>query len=320
MHAPTVLEICAGAGGQALGLEQAGFEHSAAVEVDPNACETLRSNRPDWQVLEGDVRDSAVFRAEDHTGVDLLAGGVPCPPFSIAGKGLGALDERDLYNYAVNLVPVIQPKGLLLENVKGLSSKRFDGYRDHVRKLLEGWGYRTSWRLLNAEGFGVPQRRPRYILVALQDEYFEYFHWPEPNDEPPSTVGETLLDEMASEGWPFAKDWASRAQDVAPTVVGGSHKHGGADLGPTGAKRAWALLGVDGHGIADTPPSRSHLADHVPRLTNEMVYQLQGWRKQDKWVISGKKTAKYRQIGNAFPPPVAKEIGQSIRLAVQKQG
>src|SRR6476620_8853654 len=88
-----VVEICAGAGGQALGLEKAGFAHKLAVELDTNACNTLKLNRPDWEVEEGDVADSAKWKPSDHVGVDLLAGGVPCPPFSIAGKQLGASDE-----------------------------------------------------------------------------------------------------------------------------------------------------------------------------------------------------------------------------------
>jgi DNA (cytosine-5)-methyltransferase 1 len=110
----TCLEICAGAGGQSLGLEQAGFSHVAAVEIDPDACETLRLNRPAWKVDQGDVHhfDGAPFR-----GVDLLAGGVPCPPFSIAGKQLGADDERDLFPQALRLVQECEPAAVMLENV-----------------------------------------------------------------------------------------------------------------------------------------------------------------------------------------------------------
>ncbi|HET9118713.1 MAG TPA: DNA cytosine methyltransferase, partial [Pseudonocardiaceae bacterium] len=103
----TCLEICAGAGGQSLGLEEAGFQHLAAVEIDPDACETLRLNRPDWNVLEKDVRhfDARAYRS----WVDLVAGGVPCPPFSIAGKQLGADDDRDLFPQALRLVEECDP-------------------------------------------------------------------------------------------------------------------------------------------------------------------------------------------------------------------
>ena len=91
------LEICAGAGGQSLGLEQAGFAHDLAVEIEPEACQTLRTNRPSWNVYEGDVRE---IDGTQYRGIDLLAGGVPCPPFSIAGKQLGKDDERDLFPFA----------------------------------------------------------------------------------------------------------------------------------------------------------------------------------------------------------------------------
>lgn len=94
------IELCAGAGGQALGLERAGFEHQVLVEIDPHACATLRHNRPHWQVHEGDL---TVFAARAYQGVDLVAGGVPCPPFSKAGKQLGADDERDLFPQAMRV-------------------------------------------------------------------------------------------------------------------------------------------------------------------------------------------------------------------------
>ena len=116
----TSVEICAGAGGQALGLEQAGFDHSALIEIDRNACNTLRYNRPNWNVVELDVKE---FSAVDYRGVDLFAGGVPCPPFSIAGKQLGQNDERDLFPEALRLIEECEPKAILLENVKGLLSK-----------------------------------------------------------------------------------------------------------------------------------------------------------------------------------------------------
>lgn len=111
----TCREICAGAGGQSYGLEQAGFEHLAAVEIDPDACETLRLNRPNWTVVQSDAR---AIDGTDYEGVTLLAGGVPCPPFSIAGKQLGADDERDLFPEALRLVEEARPEAVLLENVK----------------------------------------------------------------------------------------------------------------------------------------------------------------------------------------------------------
>ena len=315
-----VVEICAGAGGQALGLERAGFEHALAVELDPAACATLRANRPAWKVAEGDVADAALWRPQDYRGVALLAGGVPCPPFTVAGRQLGATDERDLYAWAVELCGIIRPRALLLENVRGLSTNRFSAYRQHVLDRLRDLGYVPGWRLLQASDFGVPQLRPRTVLVALQQADAPWFRWPSPSARPPATVGETLGDLMAARGWPGAAAWARRADRIAPTIVGGSKKHGGADLGPTRAKRAWAELGVDGIGVADLAPDADADPLLTPRLTCEMVARLQGWQDDWGWQFSGRKTARYRQIGNAFPPPVAAAVGTAIRRALEHAG
>ena len=312
-----VVEICAGAGGQALGVERAGFEHALAVELDAAACATLRANRPAWKIAEGDVADPALWRPSDYRGVALLAGGVPCPPFTVAGRQLGATDERDLFAWAVELCGIIQPRALLLENVRGLSTSRFSAYRQHVMDRLTELGYVPGWRLLYASDFGVPQLRPRTVLVALRREDAAWFRWPSPSPYPPATVGQTLGDLMAARGWRGAAAWARRADRIAPTIVGGSKKHGGADLGPTRAKRAWADLGVDGIGIADHAPAASADLALRPRLTCEMVTRLQGWQDEWGWRFCGLKTARYRQIGNAFPPPVAEAVARAIRRALE---
>ena len=312
-----VVEICAGAGGQALGLEQAGFEHALAVELDAAACATLRANRPGWKVAEGDVADPALWRPSDYRGVALLAGGVPCPPFTVAGRQLGATDERDLFAWAVELCGIVRPRALLLENVRGLSTRRFGAYRQHVLDRLADLGYVPAWRLLHAADYGVPQLRPRSVLVALRPQDAPWFRWPSPSPRPPATVGQTVGDLMAARGWPGAAAWARRADRIAPTIVGGSKKHGGADLGPTRAKQAWADLGVDGLGLADQAPAASADPALRPRLTCEMVTRLQGWRDEWGWRFSGLKTARYRQIGNAFPPPVAEAVGRAIRRALE---
>jgi len=314
-----VVEICAGAGGQALGLEKAGFDHALAIELDDNACNTLIENRPSWKVARGDVANTDTWNPADYKGISLLAGGVPCPPFTIAGKQLGATDERDLFAWAVELVETVQPRALLLENVRGLSMPRFAGYRQHVLDRLTSLGYLAEWKLLQASNFGVPQLRPRFVLVALREEEAQYFSWPEPNDTQ-VTVGETLKTLMAAGGWGGAKKWASNADKIAPTIVGGSKKHGGADLGPTRAKRAWAEIGVDALGVADLPPARGARFDVGPKLTCDMVARIQGWSEDYPWKFTGRKTTKYRQIGNAFPPPVAAAIGSSIMRALKHEG
>ncbi|MBV9793521.1 MAG: DNA (cytosine-5-)-methyltransferase [Actinobacteria bacterium] len=315
-----VVEICAGAGGQALGLERAGFEHALAVELDGFACATLRANRPGWKVAQGDVADRAVWEPEAYGGVALLAGGVPCPPFTVAGRQLGATDERDLFAWAVELCGRIRPRALLLENVRGLSLNRFAAYRQHVLDRLRELGYVPGWQLLQASDFGVPQLRPRSVLVAVRAEDAPWFRWPAPLGTPPLTVGETLRDLMGARGWPGADQWAWRASGIAPTIVGGSKKHGGADLGPTRAKRAWAELGVDGLGVADEAPGPDADPALRPKLTCAMVARLQGWQDDWGWEFSGRKTARYRQVGNAFPPPVAEAVGRAIARALAHEG
>jgi len=307
----TCLEICAGAGGQSLGLEQAGFGHVAAVEIDPDACATLRLNWPASDVQQLDVHH---FKGIDYRGVDLLAGGVPCPPFSIAGKQLGADDERDLFPQALRLAEECEPDAIMLENVRGLATARFAGYREQVLARLHELGYRTDWQVLNASEFGVPQLRPRFILVAMRPDIAGHFEWPRPVRTPP-TVGETLRDLMAAGGWSGAEAWARRANGIGPTLVGGSRKHGGPDLGPTRAREAWLRLGVDGKGLADAPPGPGAPAFHLPRLTLQMAAALQGFPPD--WRFAGRKTAGYRQIGNAFPPPVARAVGVSLRSAIE---
>jgi DNA (cytosine-5)-methyltransferase 1 len=309
----TSLELCAGAGGQALGLEQAGFEHEGLVEIDRHCCETLRHNRPHWNVMEGDLRDFC-NKAQEFRGVDLVAGGLPCPPFSVAGKQLGRRDERNLFPDAINVIDEVRPRAVMIENVRGFLDAVFEDYRDELKTQLKRLGYKADWRLLNASSFGVSQLRPRVVIVALQDSIADKFSWPQELPHNPPTVGEVLHDLMAEDGWIGADAWRDVASEIAPTIVGGSKKHGGPDLGPTRAKRAWQTLGVNGHTIANAPPEREFVG--MPRLTIRMVARLQGF--PDDWEIIGKKTAAYRQVGNAFPPPVAKSVAASIVSAMEQ--
>ncbi len=175
--APSALELCAGAGGQAIGLEQAGFDHAALIENDAFACQTLRANRKQWRVVEHDLftpLDLSPFR-----GVDLVAGGLPCPPFSVAGKQLGQQDERNLFDVGVNFVDELRPKAVLFENVKGMLEPRFQDYRTWIDARLKKLGYEPGWRLLHASSFGVPQLRPRVVLVAIKKNFSAGFSWPE---------------------------------------------------------------------------------------------------------------------------------------------
>jgi len=302
------LELCAGGGGQALGLEHAGFGHDALVEIDSHCCATLRLNRPQWTVFEKDLHQFVERDAKAYKGVELLAGGLPCPPFSIAGKQLGDRDERNLFPVALDLVDIIRPRAVMIENVRGILGAVFEDYRKQLRRRFEKMGYWADWHLLNASDFGVPQLRPRVVIVALRKDIADLFTWPTGTGRNPLTVGETLFDLMGARGWKGARAWKNRADEIAPTIVGGSLKHGGPDLGPTRAKRAWATLGVDGMGIADEPPARDFVG--MPRLTVQMVARLQGF--PDNRHFSGRKTASYRQVGNAFPPPVAQAVAEKV--------
>jgi DNA (cytosine-5)-methyltransferase 1 len=290
-------------------LEMAGFDHVALLELDSWSVQTLRANRPRWNVILGDLRD---FDGRPYAGVDLLAGGVPCPPFSVAGKRLGADDERDLFPEALRLVAEIQPRAVMLENVKGLLEPVFDEYRRDVDNRLRLMGYRAQWTLLHASDFGVPQLRPRAVMVALRDDSAPSFTWPAPTSERPSLVGPALVELMRSRGWKGASAWAERAMAIGPTLVGGSHKHGGPDLGPTRAREAWRRLGVDGSGLADAPPDEDF--EGLPKLTVEMAATIQGFPTD--WAFAGRKTAAYRQVGNAFPPPVAAAVARQIAAAL----
>ena len=204
------------------------------------------------------------------------------------------------------------PEAVMLENVRGLLDAVFDDYRENIVKSLQKLGYTAEWRLLHASDFGVPQLRPRVVFVALKKDAAAYFNWPEAHAQRPPTVGDALVDLMQADGWRGAEQWQKQACEIAPTLVGGSKKHGGPDLGPTRAKKAWAALGVDGMGIANAAPDPDFIG--MPRLTVRMAARIQGF--PDHWQFSGKKTAAYRQIGNAFPPPVAFAVGEKIRSAL----
>jgi DNA (cytosine-5)-methyltransferase 1 len=344
----TSVEICAGAGGQAVGLHKAGFKHRALIEIDASACATLRRNvegNEEWdgcEVIEADLTefDPAALALEPGE-LDLLAGGVPCPPFSVAGKQLGQDDDRDLFPTMLDLVDELRPKAVMIENVRGLLDQKFQEYRENdIQKRLEEAGYTICyWKVLEACDYGVPQLRPRAILVAMRSDYAQHFVWTEPEKSELVTVAEALASSMRqrfrqsgsdpqwkgayAERWESAyKKWRKDAErgTIAPTLVGGSKKHGGADLGPTRAKEAWAKLGVCGLGVANEPaelkdPDRDLYGERGPKLTVRQAAIIQGF--PEEWKFAGRKTATYRQVGNAFPPPVAKAVGEQIIAALR---
>ena len=146
------------------------------------------------------------------------------------------------------------------------------------------------------------------MLTSELQELWCGFRIPESNGVEAPHVGKVLFDSMASQGWEGAKAWGEAAKGIAPTIVGGSKKHGGPDLGPTRARQAWKALGVNGSTIAEQPPHRGF--EGMPRLTVGMVARIQGF--PDDWQFTGTKTAAYRQVGNAFPPPVACAVAKRL--------
>ncbi|MGV4986628.1 DNA cytosine methyltransferase [Streptomyces sp. NRAIS4] len=372
----TSIEICAGAGGQAVGLHQAGFRHLALVEIDQHAVGTLELNINDhevwaWEREHCDILSADVKEFDPHShltkgadllrqrDLDLLAGGVPCPPFSHAGKQLGKDDERDLFPRMLELVDALKPRAVMIENVRGIMDPKFSDYRDWIKARLQSGKYRgddgqlaydrglgytvVEWDVLEASDFGVPQLRPRAILVAFRNDVIKdlKYEWPTATHEDPVSVADSLESSMRERFAPYFEGvhaeearkcfdrWLSKARKrdaelkgkgggIAPTLVGGSKKHGGADLGPSRAKAAWKQLGISGMGVAndiDTcakkeTEGRDLFGDDGPMLTVRQAAIIQGFPPE--WDFSGGKTAQYRQVGNAFPPPVAKAVGKSI--------
>ena len=219
------------------------------------------------------------------------------------------LPFRDLFPEAIRLISEINPRAVMLENVRGLLDPKFDTYRNSILSQIEALGYRVQIKLLNASDYGVPQLRPRVIIVGIRNDIPAQFTYPTPTPDKTPTVGETIGDLMQANGWHGADAWIAQANTIAPTVVGGSKKHGGPDLGPVRARKAWSELGVDGLGVANDAPAADF--DGMPRLTPRMIARIQGF--PDNWSFGDRKTAACRMIGNAFPPPVAKAVGEQIR-------
>ncbi|MFI8188774.1 DNA cytosine methyltransferase [Streptomyces sp. NPDC085946] len=316
------LDVCSGAGGLALGLEQAGFQPVLLLDNRKVACETLRLNRPTWDVLEEDLLDFDPYEHQQTYDVDLLSAGLP----RVKATAAVARRERDtelkLLEATIMLLHGVQPRAFLLENVPDLVIKdEHAPIREFVHAELEHLGYRYRWFVMNAADFGVPQNRRQGILVAFKGDAMDAFTPPAPTADRHTTVGESLVDSMASRGWPGARAWAAQANQPAPTIVGGSWDRGGADLGPTRTKEVWARMGVDGGTVADDVPGPDfHWDPSLGRtgmmpLTVAQAARVQGF--PDDWCFAGRKTAQYRQVGHACPPPVGRALGRAVAAALR---
>ncbi|MEU1020702.1 DNA cytosine methyltransferase [Streptomyces sp. NPDC005904] len=315
------VDVCAGAGGLSLGLEDAGFEPVLLLDKQPVTCDTLRMNRPAWQIVETDLLDFSPSRHEEVYDVDLLSAGLPRVRSGTSTARADTEAETRLLEATLYLVHSVQPRALMIENVPGLANApTFEPMREFIRRELEHLDYQFRWFILNAADFGVPQDRKQGLLVALKRPFFDAFRPPEPAVGERMSVGRALRRSMAMRGWRDADRWAAQALSVAPTLVGGSDRRGGADLGPTGTRKAWARMGVDGSTVADDVPDSDFVWDPengrlgMVRLTTDQAALLQGFPPD--WGFAGKKTARYRQIGHASPPPVGKALGLAIRAAL----
>ncbi|KAB0675513.1 DNA cytosine methyltransferase [Aureimonas leprariae] len=312
-HGLTAFEICAGGGGQAAGLAKAGFRHVGLVERDPSACETLRAAFGPDHVVEADV---VGYEPGDVGPVDLLAGGVPCQPFSQAGERKGVADDRDLFPEALRLVERLRPRAVMLENVPGIFAPDNDMHRFSILAQFEEMGYATEWRKVDATHFGVPQKRIRAVLVAFRDrKAMARFSWPEPvhrHGDDAQTVISALFNQFVSRGWTPTEEFMSGMDRPSPTVTGGSDRKQGIDFGQRKTALVWGEMGFVQTRIGNHPPAEDH--EGPVEATNVMLAALQAFPFD--WPFRGSKKAVFRQVANAFPAPVAMHLGCAIASAL----
>lgn len=308
------VEICAGAGGQALGLHEAGFRAHAIFEREADAAETLR------QHFHGEV--DRVF-AEDITRVDfshyrgrvdLVAGGVPCQPFSSAGLQKGEKDDRDLFRRAVEIVDEIQPRAFFFENVQGFGRSTYLAYRAELSAAFEAIGYQCKLFPILGSDYGLAQGRPRVAFVGFKDpDAMARFQPPPVFPQWGSSLAKSIGDLVSVNGWEGFAEWTEVANERCPTIVGGSRKSDKFSFACGHTRETWRLLGIDSTELSATAPAPDHKG--LFRLTLAMGARIQGF--PDGWRFQGKKKQIKSQIGNAFPPIMAKAVGLAIHAALE---
>ena len=322
----TDIELFAGAGGLALGLEQGGFDGLAYVEMNGDACETLRRNRPNWNVIEGDVH-GIDFR-QYNGQVDLVSGGFPCQAFSMAGKRLGFGDIRGtLFAEIIRCASETHPKMLLMENVKGLLSH--DGGRtfETIRHEVEKAGYSLQWKILNASYHGVGQARERIVMIGIRDDLADKisFEYPEPDDSQ-TTLRDALDGVPDSSGVSYSEKkakvldlvppggcWVDLPQDIAREYMKSSYDSPGGKRGMA-RRLSWDRPCL----TLTTSPSQKQTErchpDETRPLTVREYARVQSF--PDDWEFAGGIGSQYRQIGNAVPVEMARRIGVQIIKAL----
>lgn len=326
----TSIELFAGAGGLALGMEKAGFSHVLLNEIDHDACTTLRYNRPNWQVVEQDVR--TISFKQFYGEVDFLSGGFPCQAFSYAGKQGGFNDTRGtLFFELARAVKEIQPKVFMGENVKGLSAHDGGKTLEIIKNTIRELGYTlVEPRVLKAILYQVPQKRERLIMVAIRNDIADKvrFKWPAPYhrimtlrdaffrgelydvDVPPSDGQKyPLKKQKVMELVPMGGYWRDLPLEIQKEYMGGSFKLEG---GKTGMARR---LSLDEPSLtltcapAQKQTERCHPTETRPLTVREYA-RIQTF--PDDWKFAGTLSSQYKQIGNAVPVNLAYALGRSL--------
>lgn len=323
------IELFAGAGGLALGLEQAGFEHIGLVEFDKYAAETLKYNRPKWNVLCEDVERVAARDLEKEFGIkkgelELLSGGAPCQSFSYAGKRLGLEDVRGtmFYHYATFLHK-LQPKMFLFENVRGLLTHDKGQTYKTILGIFEDEGYTTVHQVLNAWDYGVAQKRERLITIGIRNDYVDKVQFEFPKKQEYRPVLRDILKDVPESECAKYSDAKKKVFELVPP--GGYWRDIDPEIAKAYMKTCWEMgggrtgilrrLSLDEPSLTvlTTPQmkqtDRCHPSEVRPFSIRENA-RIQSF--PDDWEFRGTIGAKYRQIGNAVPCNLSKEIGTSI--------
>lgn len=327
-HNITGIELFAGGGGMALGLEQAGIEDLEFVEFNKPACDTLRTNRPNWNVVEGDVHE--VDFTEYKGKVDLVSGGAPCQAFSYAGKRLGFGDTRGtLFAEFARCVKETEPKMFLFENVKGLLSHDKGRTFATILHVFQELGYQVEYKVLNAAYFGVGQKRQRLIVIGVRNDLKDKIQFEYPTPEDHMTVLRDVLQNVPDSPYqPYSESkrkvmelvpaggcWIDLPEDVAKEYMGKSYYSGGGRRGM--ARRiSWDEPCL----TLTTSPSqkqteRCHPDETRPFTVREYA-RIQSF--PDDWKFAGSLSDQYKQIGNAVPVELARRIGVQIVSAIRK--
>lgn len=311
---PTVLSLFTGGGGLDIGLEMAGLETVMCVDNDKESCKTLRANRPEWSVFEGDVRDF-----EPEGGFDLVVGGPPCQGFSTAGKGNPDDPRNFLWREYFRIVEKVRPLALLLENVAGMANKKNAHHLQEFIEHLQSLGYQVTYGILNAADFGVPQQRKRLILLAGLG-WAPELPVPDPSLQP--VTAKSAIGDLVTRKRGVANH---EPNDHAPHVVERWSKLQEGEVDPNYRRgRIYAdrpsptIRAGGGYG-----PRGDHLAGFHPPIHYKLSRQLtvrEAARIQsfpDDWIFHGSKTAQGRQVGNAVPPLLGKAIGEALRAGLE---